>query len=386
MNKLLRKIVLAFISLLIALSILFIYYKYAIKNIENNYSSEIMHLYSNETRDKGLRILEQGLENNDILLLGSSDLRIKVEQNPINLFPNNTSNKNIIISGKPRVQSLLNLIKLGALDVNKDSNIGIIVSLQWFMRSKVEKASFNSNFSELQFYEFMENKNISNDLKDKVANRVFSLTNNVANHNATVYTQLDTSHKIFQKTFRPFFNFQKWFLDLQDTYKSSFLLDRYKNKNQAIKNELSWQELDELAESQGEKSVTNNDMFVEDQYYVKELQPNLKDLKNKYEGINLLKSDEFNDLELLLELCTELGVKPFVIIESTNGYFYDYAGINKEQRDSYYDKTRQLVEKYGFNYIDLRDFEYDKYFYFDAMHLGWKGWLYVSKEMSEYFK
>ncbi|QQK07468.1 D-alanyl-lipoteichoic acid biosynthesis protein DltD [Miniphocaeibacter halophilus] len=386
MNKLLKRMVLALISLFIAIFILFIYYKYAIKNIENNYSPKVMHLYSNETRDKGIQILKQGLEKEDILLLGSSDLRIKVDQNPVNLFPNNTSNKNIIISGKPRVQSLLNLIKLGALDVNKDSNIGVIVSLQWFMRSKVEKASFNSNFSELQFYKFMENNNISENLKDKVASRVFNLTNNVANHNATVYTQLDDSHKIFQKAFNPFFNFQKWFLDLQDGYKSSFLLDRYKSKNQKMKNEKSWEELKELAEKQGKASVTNNDMFVDDKYYSRELKPNLKDLENKYKGIDLLKSDEFNDLELLFELCQQLGVKPFIIIESTNGYFYDYAGINKEQRDKYYDKVSQLVEKFGFKYIDLRDYEYEKYFYFDAMHLGWKGWLYVSKEMSEYFQ
>lgn len=163
-------------------------------------------------------LLEKAMRNNDILLLGSSDLRIKVDGNPINVFPNKTSDKNIVISGKPRVQSLLNAIKLGALDVNEDSNVAVIGSLQWFMRNKVEKASFNSNFSELQYYNFLDNKNISELIKKKIANRVYDLTYNYANNNATVFTDLRNKDDIASKIVKPFFAFQQKFLKYKDVF------------------------------------------------------------------------------------------------------------------------------------------------------------------------
>lgn len=127
-------------------------------------------------------------------------------------------------------------------------------------------------------------------------------------------------------------------------------------------------------------------MYVHDKYYNNEIKPALEKLNGKYKNINLLKSDEFKDYELFLELCKDMGVKPYIIIESVNGHFYDYAGISMDKRYEYYNKIQEITEKYGFEYLDLKENEYEKHFYFDAMHLGWKGWLYVSEEMAKYFK
>lgn len=385
MNKGIRKVFIGGLSILLTIAILIGYYKYAVRNVEDNYSYKVGHAYAHEGRDGGMILLEKAMRNKDILLLGSSDLRIKVDGNPVNVFPNKTSNKNIVISGKPRVQSLLNAIKLGALDANKDSNVAVIVSLQWFMRQKVEKASFNSNFSELQYYSFLDNNHISEPIKEKIADRVYDLTYNYANNNATVFTALRDKDDLLSKIVKPFFGFQQKFLQYKDVFQSNNLINKVSRKNRKPTDK-SWNMLRDEAEKKGEKSVTNNNMYVDDKYYNNEIKPALKELEGKYKNVDLLKSDEFNDYELFLELCKDLGIKPYIIVESTNGYFYDYAGIPKDKRNEYYNKIRELTEKYGFEHLDLKDYEYEKYFYFDAMHLGWKGWLHVSEEMAKYFK
>ena len=385
MSRGIKRVLIGLLSIILTFTILLGYYEHSIKNIEEKYSYKVGHAYAHEGRDGGMILLEKAMKNKDILLLGSSDLRIKVEGNPINVFPNKTSDKNIVISGKPRVQSLLNAIKLGALDVNKDSNVAVIISLQWFMRSKVEKASFNTNFSELQYYNFLENKNISEDVKEKISNRVYDLTYNYANNNATVFTALRNKDDLASKVVKPFFAFQQNFLKYKDVFQSNNLINKVDRDNREPIDK-SWDTLNIEAEEEGKKSVTNNNMYVDDKYYNNEIKPALKKLDGKYKNIDLLKSDEFKDYELFLELCKDLGVKPYIIIESTNGYFYDYAGIPKDKRHEYYNEIRKLTEKHGFDYLDLEDYEYEKYFYFDAMHLGWKGWLHVSEEMAKYFR
>ena len=72
--------------------------------------------------------------------------------------------------------------------------------------------------------------------------------------------------------------------------------------------------------------------------------------------------------------------------EVTSGYYYDYIGIDKEKRYSVYDKLVEIINNYGFDYLDLRDKEYVPYFYKDVMHFGWKGWLYVDEQITKYYK
>ncbi len=96
-------------------------------------------------------------------------------------------------------------------------------------------------------------------------------------------------------------------------------------------------------------------------------------------------SREWDDYEFFLKLCRELGLKPYVVLESTNGRYYDYAGIEKQKRDELYDRQEKMAEEYGIDALNLKDYEYEPYFYCDVMHLGWKGWPYVTQQIVEHF-
>ena len=96
-------------------------------------------------------------------------------------------------------------------------------------------------------------------------------------------------------------------------------------------------------------------------------------------------SAEWKDYEFFLGVCNELDLHPYVVIMSTNGFYYDYIGITKNKRDEYYDASEQISAKYGIECLNLKDQEYEPYFYCDVMHLGWKGWPYVCKKIVEHF-
>ena len=70
---------------------------------------------------------------------------------------------------------------------------------------------------------------------------------------------------------------------------------------------------------------------------------------------------------------------------NTNGYYYDYIGIDKDTRNDLYNWVEGQAESYGFDCLNLSEKEYEPYFMRDVMHLGWKGWLYVDQKLTEYF-
>lgn len=105
-------------------------------------------------------------------------------------------------------------------------------------------------------------------------------------------------------------------------------------------------------------------------------------LKNQ----TLTDSYEYSDFELYLDTCTDLGIKPYIILMSTNGRWYDHLGLDKEKRGQYFDKAQKIAEEKGFEVLNLKNEEYTPYFMCDAAHLGWKGWLKVDEELYKHFK
>jgi len=68
-----------------------------------------------------------------------------------------------------------------------------------------------------------------------------------------------------------------------------------------------------------------------------------------------------------------------------HGEWSDHTGFTKERRQSYYDKVENIVSEYDVDFVDLSEYEYEKYFLCDTMHLGWKGWLKVNEEINEFY-
>lgn len=64
-----------------------------------------------------------------------------------------------------------------------------------------------------------------------------------------------------------------------------------------------------------------------------------------------------------MRVCKELDIKPYVVIMSTNGLYYDYVGYDIKKRTEYYDTIEQIVNEAGYDTLNLKEWEYEPYFY-----------------------
>ena len=110
------------------------------------------------------------------------------------------------------------------------------------------------------------------------------------------------------------------------------------------------------------------------------------DYLNGYlKGNDALSSVEMNDFKFFLSVCKDLDIKPYIIMPPVNGWYYDYLGLSKEERDQYYNKIDNLSKEQGLDVLDLRNYEYKQDFLIDVMHLGEEGWLKVSEGIYNHF-
>lgn len=145
-------------------------------------------------------------------------------------------------------------------------------------------------------------------------------------------------------------------------------------------------QLDE-ATKQGMASCTNNDLLVYDEYYNKYLRDGWGSLKDSKKDMPLLESKEWEDYKFLLSVCKDLKIKPLIINVSCNPRYYNYIGITLDKRRPYYNRISDVAKENGFTvYNGLIERENESYLFQDVMHLGWKGWIYLTEEITTYFE
>ncbi|NFG61140.1 MULTISPECIES: D-alanyl-lipoteichoic acid biosynthesis protein DltD [unclassified Clostridium] len=355
--------------------------------------SSIDKEYGSIYKDKGVVFNEYVTQNNELVLQGSSELASPVSQLPTIFFPVKGLDT-IVTNGRSYSQHLHQISILGSqqqVDM-EGKKVALILSLQWFLdENGIDSGGFQANFSPVQFYEFLSNDKISKNNKNQYAKRICSLlTGNTQFGPERLYSKIYINDSFFYKianiAFKPYFIVRKEMVKLKDKgllYKKLRTLPQRK----AIKSgAVDWNEEYKRAEEEGKSKVTNNEFMVYDYYYNNNLKNNVDSQKDANKNVDLMKSKEFEDYELYLDTCNELGIRPYIILMPTNGLWYDHIGIKKEERDNFYDKVQRMAEGRGFDVLNLKDEEYTPYFMCDVMHLGWKGWLKVDEELYKHFK
>ena len=426
MKKLLLFLIKCFAVVLLVFIFFQLYSNYLDKEIEELYKKNmqyINHINGLAVKDKGNALIAQSTKEKNILLMGSSELSSPVRENISNFFPNNLHEHDITMVGHASVQNALHAINLGAnYDSISDNPVMIVESLQWFMGDEIHVPGFFSNFSELQFYEFLHNDKISDEnklylckryiqleyrneikLKEKLLSSFKSgfpsrlinlLPNNIIESNVTnkqtlLLARLYSSDNFLEKTLyqlsRPYYWLRNKILCIKDKYQVYQWLKKIDKSHDKENININWEQEYKLAEEEGKNACTNNNLFVYDEYYDTYLKEKWDRLHNTYSNTELMTSTEWADFEFFLKVCSELNIKPYIVIMSTNGLYYDYTGLDKVHRDELYNKIEKLSSEYNFDVLNLKNYEYEPYFYCDVMHLGWKGWTYVTQKTIEHF-
>jgi len=331
-------------------------------------------------------------DKGDLFLLGSSELGISVPQNPMDFFPFKGVDYDLSCFGRPFLQSLQHATYLGGAGVNVNQKVVYMLSIQWFEDPNAIKADhFASNFSDVQFYEFLKNPKISEENKRYYAERVYGFLRAAKKYQPEAYyAKLYLSSSVFSKAqkiaLKPYYEIKQYLLSIQDKaliYKKIKDLPNKKNR-QALK-EVNWDDEYAKIEKENENILSTNQFNLDDKTYNTNLKDEIDKHKGESKNVNLIKSKEMEDYKFFLSVCKELGIKPYIVIQPVNGWYYDFTELTKAQRDEWSETVKKVAEDSNFDVLDLHGYDYKKYFLLDRQHLGKEGWLKVDEEIYKHF-
>jgi D-alanine transfer protein len=99
----------------------------------------------------------------------------------------------------------------------------------------------------------------------------------------------------------------------------------------------------------------------------------------------LTRSQEWDDLELLLRVLNEFGARPLLLSMPLHGGWCDHLGITYAARRAYYEKLRGISARYHAPVVDFADHDGDRSFSTDPGHLAPGGWLSYDQVLDGFF-
>ncbi|MDB6186664.1 D-alanyl-lipoteichoic acid biosynthesis protein DltD [Gemella haemolysans] len=375
------------ISILLVLITLVILNKTYIKKIEDYYKvNDNSVRYSTAfEKYKSKDIILENITPKTLVLLGSSELTTTINEDyhPKKIF--NYEDFNIMQIGVGNSQNIIHAATIGSIGNDiRNNEIVMIQSIQWFdNKNGILKDAFLSRISSEHVYNTMANDKISKETKEKFINRVI---------------ELSSTNKVLNKKYR---SYKKYFVEEQGNFiTGEFLkLDNYfyklRNKYEFFKNkgrenyplsgektpDYNWKELDEKVTEQAKERTNNNDYQIDNTYYDKYIKTKYDQLKNSSKNTKYDESKEYDDLDILLSIVKDLNLNMKFAILPANGKWSDYIGIDSEKRRVAYNNLKEIAKKNNIEVMDYSSKEYEEYYMYDAMHLGWRGWIDFERDL-----
>ena len=375
------------ISIVLVLITLIILNKTYIKKIEDYYkvNDNSVRYSTAYEKYKSKDIILENITLKTLVLLGSSELTttINEEYHPKKIF--NYEDFNIMQIGVGNSQNIIHAATIGSIGNDiRNNEIVMIQSIQWFdNKNGILKDAFLSRISSEHVYNTMANDKISKETKEKFINRVI---------------ELSSTNKVLNKKYR---SYKKYFVEEQGNFiTGEFLkLDNYfyklKNKYEFFKNkgrenyslsgektpDYNWKELDEKVTEQAKERTNNNDYQIDNTYYDKYIKTKYDQLKNSSKNTKYDESKEYDDLDILLSIVKDLNLNMKFAILPANGKWSDYIGIDSEKRWVAYNNLKEIAKKNNIEVMDYSSEEYEEYYMYDAMHLGWRGWIDFERDL-----
>lgn len=322
-------------------------------------------------------------------MYGSSELLRLDQYHPSNYFKVNNDGFTPFLIGRGGTQSLVQFLNLAATAKELDHRkVVFILSPQWFTKQGLDEKHFAPNFSKLQAYDLIFNREIDPALKRRAAKRLLDFKF-IRDDRPLSYLLADAandngSNKLKKFAVMPYAYGTYKVLEWQDALNALSLHPRRPNIDPELKG-LSWKKLHHEADLTGERLSTSNPYGITNKYYNKKIRKKIKTLAGYRSHERYDQSPEYGDLQLILDLFKAHHTKVLFISVPVNGRWYDFAGVPKQARDVYYRKVCEQIEAAGFQVADFSGHEYDKYFLKDTMHLGWKGWVYVDHAIKNFY-
>lgn len=336
------------------------------------------------------------------LIFGSSELKSAPAgpAHPGRLFADGRYGVTSVIAGRAGVNDLWQAIELGAFAqrLPQDSRRAVIfVSMQWFMCYRDPARTFPGVFSQGAYDSFMANPQISAENKQRVAQRVRAYGVNDAEAPAAtpqgavqaadrlavdVAANLRLAQSLRAKAPAP-----QGQLDAQQGADSAAAQNLGANGESDARDAraggsgaqgagatpaqtLDWVSLIEDGRARAAKASAGNDYGFYDSWYRDSFEKWLSGAQQSWRVSDgaYFSRQEFEDFELMLDVCREAGIEPLIVIQPVKGKAYDQTIYTQEVRQAYYTTARAICDRAGVEVADFSSYEYDPLFLRDYSH------------------
>lgn len=387
MKRIKAFVVAVFLSVISLVVFLYFYIPY----LDNYYkvSDNSVRYSISPEKYKSTDIIKANLDQNTLVLFGSSELAITNHKEYSFNKVFNTKDFHIMQLGSGSDQNIIHASLLGSLgDVVPKKRIAIVESMQWFEEKNQNRKAFEGRISKEAVYNALNNEALTQETKTKLINRIITLSSD----NQSLKETFERYKRVLVD--KSPIGLDEWLIKvdlLRYNYilKNKFANDKKslgtKKVNSELASEINWEQRTSDAVKDAEKKTKNNPFGMDDDAFNMNYSKRVESAKDSKKDINLLDSEEYEDFKLFLEIAKELGIEAKIILFPVNGKWYDHIGINKESRKKYYEKIKAIAKEYGATVWDISDKEYESYYMHDGIHPGWKSWMETDKALYEYF-
>ena len=379
-------------------------------------SSREFRYWYNPYKDKNAPALQEALGKNTMVIFGSSELG-HGRKSPYyikNMFSEKALDAMLI--GQPYSQDMNHATTLAALaPYMRNRKVVLLLSPTWFMGKDTSPDNFSIRYSDSAYIEMLKNPDISPALKRSMARRTrYLLRKDKAalsrvkaydavylNDSRDPLTRLRAryykNHTMLQERAALLMAEQYRRISDPGTGASGDPGLPGKSGHAGIPGMHSdgpivtpgatpdWQALQDKALT-GVDRKTNNPLMMQDKVWKTRFRSKYRSSVKLHAGTETTVSGEYGDLELFLQVCKEENIKPLLIIQPVNGFWYDHTGLKPQARDAYRAKIKDVASRYDAQVTDLSQYDYEPGVLTDAVHPWGKGWVILDEVIYNYYK
>ncbi|UOF88657.1 D-alanyl-lipoteichoic acid biosynthesis protein DltD [Fodinisporobacter ferrooxydans] len=388
----------AFGPLIAALAILLILLFFPVsfaKKLLTNQDIEKVAASADLAKFKNVFLQKEAFSMNQKFLpfFGSSTIGIFSRYHPVNFFSPNQFAPYLV--GQPGCTNIIHVMDFSALSGNLyHKKLVFMLDTSEFMNPNgIGDQGFSKFYSPLNGYEFLFNDEIRPQDKKQVAEQLLKYA--AVKKDGLLATILEgithdsLSYQIKADFLKPIAYLRMKLLEKQDFIQSLQLVNRIQPYHQQfVPRNLPWNQLRSMAIQEAKPQTNNNPYGMLDGFYKQKVQKFKGKLKDSWKPnhMNYLHSVAYVDLQAILDVLKSEHADPVFVLIPQKGAWDDYKGFTNSYRNLLYNKIVNEVKAEGFQVLDYRNHQYDKYFLRDFWHLGWTGWVQVDHDLANYMK
>lgn len=330
-------------------------------------------------KNQGLAFERAAAHRPDILLLyGGSELIDPIPNRASDFFSNAPTGFQVCPVGKAGTTSLIILQKLGALGSDlRGRKIAISLSASSFFAPVVRSDFYAGNFSLPAASGILFGNAIGFDLKAAIARRMLRYPDTLAEDGLVELAARRLASgrlvdRIVLMAIWPLGKLQNIMLDLQDHFEALvYILSGGSPVPEWLRPAHSSKPRTRKWVNAGDQQSESFDV--------------IRPVRDSMFRARIASSTEWTDLELLFRTLAEIKAEPLILSMPFDSYAA--RGVSHSTRELYYDRMRELAERYHFPLIEFEQHDADPRFLIaHREHPTPRGWMVYNRALDDFFR